>query len=192
MAQVIELTQIQSKILEVRGIKVMLDKDLAELYQVETKYLNKAVKRNIERFPDTYMFQLSLEEFKNLKFQFGTSRWGGTRKNPYAFTEHGVLMTASILKSSIAIQINQKIIEAFIMLRKQVSIGANHSVLSEKIKHIESRIDTVELSQRIDAKLESDKIVKLSSDVRQLSKILDDFQSSHIVIKRPDEGMQEG
>jgi hypothetical protein len=82
-----ELQIIQSKIYEIRGYKVILDRDLAELYEVTTTNLNKTVKRNINRFPDNFMFQLNNEEF-NLMFQNGTSSWGGTRKLPYAFTEH--------------------------------------------------------------------------------------------------------
>ena len=106
-------TIIKDMIFEIRGEKVMLDRDLAQLYHVETRYLNKAVKRNMERFSEKYMFQLTTKEFSVLKFQFGTSSWGGTRKLPYAFTEHGVLMTSSILNRKIAIKINQKIIEFF-------------------------------------------------------------------------------
>ena len=83
----------------IRGVKVMLDTDLAELYVVETKKMNKAVSRNIKRFPIAFMFQLTKEEFENLKFQFGTSSWGGTRKLPYAFTEQGVAMLLGMLKS---------------------------------------------------------------------------------------------
>jgi len=92
---------IQDMIYEVRGLKVMLDSDLARLYEIETKNLNKAVKRNIERFPDFFMFQLTEEEFNSLRFQFGTSneRKGGRRYLPYVFTEHGVLMLSSVLNS---------------------------------------------------------------------------------------------
>lgn len=89
---------IQNRIHGVRGVKVMLDKDLAELYQVTTGNLNKAVKRNIKRFPPDFMFQLTKEEWDNLIFQNGTSSWGGTRKLPYAFTEQGLAMLSGILK----------------------------------------------------------------------------------------------
>lgn len=88
----------QQKICELRGEKVMLDFDLAILYNVETKVLNQAVKRNSKRFPDDFMFQLDENAYKNLKSQFVTSNWGGTRKLPYAFTEHGVTMLAGILR----------------------------------------------------------------------------------------------
>ena len=116
MDEAMGLAAIQSKIIELRGVKVMLDRDLAALYRVETKQLNRAVKRNVERFPSSYMFQLNECEYKDLKCQFGTSSWGGVRKLPYVFTEHGVLMTASVLKSKLAIQVNQIIIEAFVKL----------------------------------------------------------------------------
>lgn len=99
-------TVIQNKIYEVRGQKVMLDFDLADLYNVETKVLNQAVKRNIDRFPKDFMFQLSGKEFENLKSQFVTSSWGGTRKLPFAFTEHGVTMAANLLRSRRAIKMN--------------------------------------------------------------------------------------
>lgn len=105
-----ELQLIQSKIYEVRGQKVMLDRDLAELYNVTTSNLNKAVKRNIRRFPDDFMFQLTKAEFDELKtnliFQNGTSNWGGTRKLPYAFTEQGLAMLSGLLNSDIAIKVN--------------------------------------------------------------------------------------
>ena len=90
---------ISSKIYLIREQKVMLDNDLAELYQVETRRLNEQVKRNIDRFPEDFMFQLTQEEFENLKSQNATSSWGGRRKLPYAFTEHGVLMLSSVLNS---------------------------------------------------------------------------------------------
>ena len=125
-----ELQIIQRKIFEIRGFKVMLDRDLAELYEVTTSNLNKAVKRNINRFPDDFMFQLNNEEF-NLIFQNGTSSWGGTRKLPYAFTEHGVAMLSSVLNNSKAIDINLQIIRAFIVLR-QYALG--YAELNRKLE----------------------------------------------------------
>ena len=94
-----EIAVIQSKIYEIRGVKVMLDKDLASLYQVEVRVLNQAVKRNIKRFPSDFMFQLTKEEWENLKSQFVISSWGGIRKLPYAFTEQGLAMLSGILNS---------------------------------------------------------------------------------------------
>ena len=99
-----EIEEIRSRIHTIRGKQVMLDKDLAELYGVEVKRLNEAVKRNIERFPDDFMFQLQQEEWEILKSQFATSSWGGTRKLPFAFTEQGVAMLSGVLRSPIAIE----------------------------------------------------------------------------------------
>ena len=95
-----EIVLIQNLIYEIRGQKVMLDSDLAKLYQVETRVLNQAVKRNVKRFPPDFMFQLDNKEFANLKSQFVTSSWGGTRKLPYAFTEQGVAMLSGLLQYS--------------------------------------------------------------------------------------------
>ena len=120
-----ELQLIQSKIYEVRGQKVMLDRDLAELYNVTTANLNKAVKRNIRRFPDDFMFQLTKAEFDELKtnliFQNGTSNWGGTRKLPYAFTEQGLAMLSGLLNSDIAIKVNVNIMRAFVAIRQMIT-----------------------------------------------------------------------
>jgi len=90
---------ITNKIYLIRGQKVMIDNDLAELYQVETRRLNEQIKRNIGRFPEDFMFRLTIEEWKNLKSQFATSSWGSRRNEPYAFTEHGILMLSSVLNS---------------------------------------------------------------------------------------------
>jgi len=126
-----ELQIIQNKIYEVRGQRVMLDFDLAELYEVETRTLNQAVKRNTKRFPSDFMFQLSNKEFDNLMSQIVISSWGGTRKLPYAFTEHGITMLASILRSERAIEINIQIVRAFIALR-QYALG--YAELNQKLE----------------------------------------------------------
>jgi len=97
-----ELKRIESMIFEIRGQQVMMDADLAEIYQVETRVMNQAVKRNIDRFPSEFMFQLTKVEYDNLKSQIVTSSWGGKRKLPFAFTEHGVIMLPSVLNSKIA------------------------------------------------------------------------------------------
>jgi hypothetical protein len=125
-----ELQIIQNKIYEIRGLKVILDKDLAFMYEVSTGNMNKAVKRNADRFPDDFMFQLTNEEF-DLIFQNGTSRWGGTRKLPYAFTEHGVAMLAGLLNSSKAIEVNIMIVRAFVTLR-QFALG--YAELNQKLE----------------------------------------------------------
>lgn len=125
-----ELQIIQNRIYEIRGYKVILDKDLAELYEVTTSNLNKAVKRNLDRFPEDFMFQLNNKEF-DLIFQNGTSSWGGTRKLPYAFTEHGIAMLAGLLNSQKAISVNIQIVRAFIMLR-QYALG--YAELNQKLE----------------------------------------------------------
>ena len=115
-----ELSNIQSKIYEIRGYKVMLDFDLAEMYQVGTKVLNQAVKRNIKRFPSDFMFQLTKQEFINLRSQIVTSNWGGARYSPYAFTEHGVTMLSSVLRSDIAVEVSIRIVRAFVAIRQLI------------------------------------------------------------------------
>ena len=115
---------IESKIFYIRSQKVMLDRDLAQLYGVLTKNLNKAVTRNIDRFPPDFMFTLTKDEFENLKFHFGTSSWGGTRKMPRAFTEQGVAMLSSVLKSKRAAHVNIEIMRAFTgIFKKNSKIG---------------------------------------------------------------------
>ena len=108
---------IKNMIYEIRGQKVMLDGDLAALYCVETKHLNRTVKRNIKRFPSDFMFQLSSKEWEDLRCQIGTSSWGGQRYYPYVFTEQGVAMLSGLLNSDIAITVNIKIMRAFVKLR---------------------------------------------------------------------------
>lgn len=126
-----------SKIYLIRNEKVMLDSDLAELYGVETKRLNEQIKRNIERFPDDFMFQLTQEEFDNLKSQIATSRWGGRRTLPYAFTEHGVLMLSSVLSSELAIKVNIQIVRVYTRIRNLLADNKN---LLSKFEKIEQHI----------------------------------------------------
>jgi len=125
---------IQSKILILRGKKVMLDRDLAMLYGVETRILIQAVKRNVERFPEDFMFQLVEQEFKNLISQIVIPSWGGTRKLPYAFTENGVAMLSSVLRSKKAININIQIIRAFIKMREMFEDLRKSRGMIEKMK----------------------------------------------------------
>jgi hypothetical protein len=132
--QVVPEEIVMSKIYVVRGQKVMLDRDLAELYQVTTGNLNKAVSRNIKRFPEDFMFQLSSEEFKDLIFQNGTSSWGGTRKLPNAFTEQGVAMLSGILNSDRAISVNIQIMRVFTRIRQMLSDNTELRLDIEKIK----------------------------------------------------------
>jgi phage regulator Rha-like protein len=127
---------IQKRIYQIRGYNVMIDFDLAELYDVETKRLKESVKRNIDRFPPDFMFELSKKEFENLRSQYATSKRGGTRYMPFAFTEQGVAMLASVLNSTKAIQINIDIMRAFVFLRK---LALSHHDISEKLKELESK-----------------------------------------------------
>jgi phage regulator Rha-like protein len=125
---------IERKIYLIRGLKVMLDNDLAWLYEIETFNLNKAVKRNLDRFPKDFMFQLNDKEFEGLRFQNGISKGrGGRRYLPYVFTEHGVAMLSSILNSKKAVQVNIAIVRAFIKLRELL---ASHKDLISEIEKI--------------------------------------------------------
>ena len=137
---------IQQKINEIRGQRVILDYDLAELYQVTTGNLNKAVKRNIRRFPSDFMFQLTKAEFEELKnnliFQFGISRWGGTRKLPHAFTEQGVAMLSGVLHSTIAIDMNIAIMRAFVAIRH---MAASLPQPSEDIRQLRQDFEELKL-----------------------------------------------
>ena len=131
--------RIESRILLLRGHKVMLSTDLAELYGVEPRALVQAVKRNIERFPEDFMFQLNEEEFSDLKSQFVTSSWGGIRRAaPYAFTEQGVAMLSSVLRSKRAVQVNVEIMRAFVRLRRML---ATHEDLARKMDALEKKYD---------------------------------------------------
>jgi phage regulator Rha-like protein len=181
----VTIHSIQSMIYTVRGLQVMLDRDLAELYQVETKVLNQAVKRNIERFPDKFRFQLTKQEFKNLKSQFATSSdnslnsqnvtlekssinlksqfvtssldHGGRRKLPFVFTEQGVSMLSAVLRSETAIKVSIQIIDTFVEMRKFISQNAH---LFQRINNIEQKqiacdIKQLEASNKIDAILDA-------------------------------------
>ena len=134
---------VESLIRVIRGQQVMLDRDLAELYGVETKRLNEQVKRNIERFPEDFMFQLTSNEFDNLKSQIAISSWGGVRKLPYAFTEQGVAMLSGVLKSPTAVEANIRIMRAFVSMRHFM---VNNAAIFQ-------RLETIEFNQ-----LESNKV----------------------------------
>ena len=136
--EIVPLERIQSKIYLIRQEKVILDHDLAELYGVETKVLKQAVKRNIERFPSDFMFELSGDEFDNLRSQIVTSRWGGTRYPPMAFTEQGVAMLSSVLRSERAVRVNIAIMRAFVALRKLI---AGYDELNRRMTEMEQKQD---------------------------------------------------
>ncbi len=136
----IPVERIEHAILLIRGQKVMLDRDLAALYGVETKSLNKAVRRNLDRFPSDFMFQLTAEEAQNLRFQIGTSSsgYGGRRYLPYVFTEQGVAMLSSVLRSKQAVQVNVAIMRAFVRLREALAL---HKELARKLNELEKKIE---------------------------------------------------
>jgi hypothetical protein len=130
--------RIGRSILFIRGYRVMLDKDSAELYGVTTKRLNEQVRRNVGRFPPDFMFQLSFQEFTNLRSQIATSSWGGRRTPPYAFTEHGAVMLASVLNSPIAVHASIEVVRAFVRLRQML---ASHEELARKLMTLEKKYD---------------------------------------------------
>jgi len=146
------IDKIKDKIYTIRGLQVILDKDLAKWYNVETKVLNQAVKRNKFRFPNNFMFQLSTKEFDNLRSQIVTSSWGGRRKPPYVFTEQGVAMLSGVLKSDIAIKISIQIISVFIAMRRFISSNTQifgrlnlvETKLVEYDKKFEKILDTIQ------------------------------------------------
>lgn len=147
--------RIASAIYVIRGEKVMLDSDLAELYGVQTRVLNQAVKRNLDRFPEHFMFQLTEEEFENLKSQIATSNlkshivtsseWGGRRSLPYAFTEHGALMLSSVLKSETAVKMGITVVETFVEMRKLLSSNEELArKVNEHDRHISNLYEHIE------------------------------------------------
>ena len=154
----IKLTEIENRIFSIRGLQVMIDSHLAELYGVETKILNQAVKRNVERFPESFRFQLTLKETENLRSQIVTSseEHGGRRYLPYAFTEQGVAMLSAVLKSQTAINISIRIMNAFVEMRKMV---LNNAALFQRLDKVEHKLfETDEKFERIFLALENKNI----------------------------------
>jgi hypothetical protein len=154
----ISTMEIRNLIYSIRGKQVMLDSDLASLYQVETKNLNKAVKRNIDRFPASFCFQLTEEEVENLRFQIGTSSlsYGGRRYLPYVFTEQGVAMASAILRSDIAVKVSVEIMEAFVEMRRMLISNAS---LFHRLDNIElKQLEADQKFEEIFKAMESDKL----------------------------------
>ncbi|WP_084608616.1 ORF6N domain-containing protein [Xylanibacter oryzae] len=145
---------IGSFILTIRGQQVILDRDLASLYKVETGRINEQVKRNIKRFPADFMFQLNDDEFQNLKSQFAISNWGGVRKLPYAFTEQGIAMLSSVLRSDVAIEVNIRIMRAFVSMRHFIAGNAQVFKRLEDIEYHQKESDKriEEIFQKFDVK----------------------------------------
>jgi len=138
MEALIPVEVIERKIHLIRGRKVMLDRDLAELYNVATKILIQAVKRNIDRFPEDFMFQLNNQEVRILRSQIVTSSWGGRRYAPYVFTEQGVAMLSTVLNSDRAIEVNIQIMRTFVKLREMI---ASHKDLAKRLDELEKKYD---------------------------------------------------
>lgn len=157
---IMELQVIQNKIYEIRGERVMLDRDLAELYNVPTKALNQAVKRNLERFPEDFMFQLNESEFANLRSQIVTSRWGGTRTMPYAFTEQGVSMLSAILRSETAVKVSIAIMRAFVAMRNYIT---NTTTVNAELTEIRTKLTLLEHNDEENLEAIND----LSEDMRK-------------------------
>ena len=154
-----EMILIQNLIYEIRGERVMLDFDLARLYQVETKVLNQAVKRNIQRFPPDFMFQLSAEEVLNMRSQFVTSSKRKISAPPFAFTEQGVAMLSSVLKSPISIEANIAIMRAFVQVRRYLLAASS---VSAELRELRAKVDLLQLQQEENLGAVND----LSEDVR--------------------------
>jgi len=151
--------------------------------------LNLAVKRNLSRFPSDFMFQLSKDEWNSLSLQFAILKNGrGQHRKylPYAFTEQGVAMLSGILKSNVAVEINIRIMRAFIELRKTIATNSDYVQLHEKIKSIESQIELISNNYMVDGILIEKKLNNMSADIRRISETLDHFQDGYIVIKRPE------
>lgn len=130
-------TVVMEKIYVIKGTKVMLDNDLAELYGIETKQLKRAVRRNINRFPEDFMFELTTEEFNDLRSQFGTSSWGGARYVSMVFTEHGVLMLSSVLNSERAIKVNIQIMRVYVRIREMI---LTHKDLLQQMDSLDKKV----------------------------------------------------
>ena len=174
-----ELQLIQSKIYEIRGSKVMLDFDLAEMYRVETKHLNLSVKRNLRRFPSDFMFQLTSEEWESLRLQIETSKKGGRRYVPYAFTEQGIAMLSGLLNSDVAIEINISIMRAFVAVRQLLLTSPTSETqelkkemreLKEYIEEVFTDYNDINEDTRMQIELINETLAELSTKQKALNK----------------------
>jgi len=176
------LTTIQNKILDIRGQKVILDRDLAAMYGVENRVLNQAVKRNIERFPNDFMFQLDSQEFENWKSQIVISNSDkmGLRKRPYAFTELGVAMLSSVLKSPTAIQVNIAIVRAFVMMRQMIT-----EAKAAPIVQLEQKIDKLAIYVEDILKDQNDINEDMQMQLDNISEVIAELQVSQNLNTKP-------
>lgn len=171
--QLSDTIDIQPMIKVIRGQQVRLDSDLSALYGVETRRLNEQVKRNIERFPDDFMFQLRKEELDNLMSQNATSSWGGTRKLPYAFTEQGIAMLSSVLKSQTAVEVNIRIMRAFIAMRRFITTNAQ---LFQRLETIEYHQLEMKQHQEVTDRRIDEVFKRLDTDIPPMQGIFYDGQ----------------
>lgn len=150
-----EIAHIKNRIHEVRGMRIMLDFDLAQLYTIETKRLKESVRRNIKRFSEDFMFELTSNEWENLRTQIATSSWGGKRYLPFAFTEQGIAMLSNVLHSDVAIEINISIMRAFVHMRQW---ALSHEELTIQLREMEKRYDRkfVDIEQVLNYLMQND------------------------------------
>ena len=175
----LELSTIQSKIYHIRGYDVMLDFDLAELYRMETANIKRQVRRNIDRFPSDFMFELTIEEFQDLRCQSGISNWGGTRYLPFAFTEHGVTMLPNVLQSKRAIEVSIQIVRAFVAMRQfflnppinEVKLLQNEvRQLKEYIENVFADYNDINEDTRMELELINQTLAEIQSKNKWLDK----------------------
>ncbi|MBQ7648286.1 MAG: ORF6N domain-containing protein [Paludibacteraceae bacterium] len=173
----------------IRGERVILDSDLAQLYGVETKVLNKQVQRNIERFPEDFMFQLTNQEFTNLRFQNGTTRWGGARYLPHAFTEEGVAMLSGLLRSPVAIQMNIQIMRAFVYVKNTLSAINETAIRQDKleleVEKLRDYIEDILHDQNDTNEMVSAQMDAISRSLAELSTKVDDLTHSKRILRKP-------
>ncbi len=159
------LETITSRILLLRGQKILLDADLAALYGVETRRLNEQVRRNLERFPEDFIFEVTDEEFVDLKSHFATSSWGGRRKRPMAFTEHGAIMAATILKSPRAVEMSVYVVRAFVRLRE---VLASSKELAKRLDDLEQETEALSLQHDAFARNTRAQLKQVFDAIREL------------------------
>ena len=178
----IEPQQVQQMIHVIRGERVILDSDLAALYGVETKVLNKQVKRNIERFPEDFMFQLTNQEVTNLRFQNGTTSWGGSRYLPHAFTEEGVAMLSGLLRSPVAIRVNIQIMRAFVYMKNTLS-ALNETALRQgklelEVENLRSYVEDILRDQNDTNELVGAQMEAINESLAELAAKVEDLTST--------------
>ncbi len=181
--------KVQQMIHVIRGERVILDSDLAQLYGVETKVRNKQVQRNIERFPEDFMFQLTNQEFTNLRFQNGTTRWGGARYLPHAFTEEGVAMLSGLLRSPVAIQMNIQIMRAFVYVKNTLSAINETAIRQDKleleVEKLRDYIEDILHDQNDTNEMVSAQMDAISRSLAELSTKVDDLTHPKRTLRKP-------